>query len=42
MIALIAMVTIAELLIGEAAVSGASLDADAAGARLNISRRIPH
>ena len=36
MIALIAMVTIAELLIGEAAVGGASLDADTAGARLNI------
>jgi hypothetical protein len=42
MIALIAMVTIAELLIGEAAVGGASLDADTAGARLNIARRIPH
>ena len=40
MIALIAMVTIAELLIGEAAVSGASLDADAV-ARLNIARRTP-
>jgi hypothetical protein len=42
MISLIAMVTIAEMLIGEAAVSGASLDADTTGARLNIARRIPH
>jgi hypothetical protein len=40
MIALIAMVTIAELLIGEASVSGASLDADTS-ARLNIARRTP-
>ncbi|HEY6298857.1 MAG TPA: hypothetical protein VIW95_04365 [Candidatus Binatus sp.] len=42
MIALIAMVTIAELLIGEAAVSAASLDADTAGARLNIAPRTSH
>ena len=40
MIALIAMITIAELLIGEPAVSGTSLDADAV-ARLNIARRTP-
>jgi hypothetical protein len=40
MIALIAMVTIAELLIGEAAASGTSLDADSV-ARLNIARRTP-
>jgi hypothetical protein len=40
MIALIAMVTIAELLIGEAAASGTSLDADSV-ARLNVARRTP-
>jgi hypothetical protein len=40
MIALIAMVTIAELLIGEAAVSGAALDADTV-AHLNVARRTP-
>jgi hypothetical protein len=40
MIALIAMVTIAELLIGEAAPSGTSLDANTL-ARLNVARRTP-
>ena len=40
MIALIAMVTIAELLIGEAAVGGTSLDADTV-ANLNVARRTP-
>jgi hypothetical protein len=40
MMALIAMVTIAELLLGEAAASGDALDADAI-ARLNIARRVP-
>ena len=40
MIALIAMVAIAELLLGEAAASGDGLDADTA-ARLNIARRVP-
>jgi hypothetical protein len=40
MIALIAMVTIAELLLGEAAASGDGLDADTI-ARLNIARRVP-
>jgi len=41
MVALIAMVTIAELLMGEAAAGGASLDAETSG-RLNVARRIPH
>jgi hypothetical protein len=40
MVALIAMVTIAELLLGEAAVNGDALDADSL-ARLNIARRTP-
>jgi hypothetical protein len=40
MIALIAMVTIAELLIGEAAVSGTTIDADSV-TRLNVARRTP-
>jgi hypothetical protein len=40
MMALIAMVTIAELLLGEAAASGDGLDADTV-ARLNIARRVP-
>ena len=40
MMALIAMVTIAELLLGEAAANGDALDADTV-ARLNIARRIP-
>jgi len=40
MVALIAMVTIAELLLGEAAVSGDALDADSL-AHLNIARRTP-
>ena len=40
MIALIAMVTIAELLLGEAAASGVALDADTV-ARLNLARRVP-
>ena len=40
MVALIAMVTIAELLLGEAAITGDALDADRL-ARLNIARRTP-
>ena len=40
MVALIAMVTVAELLLGEAAGSGEALDADTP-ARLNIARRTP-
>jgi hypothetical protein len=40
MIALIAMVTIAELLLGESAVNGDALDADRL-ARLSIARRTP-
>ena len=40
MVTLIAMVAIAELLMGEAAGTAASLDADTT-ARLNIARRIP-
>ena len=40
MVTLIAMVTIAELLLGEAADSGGALDADTT-ARLNVARRIP-
>jgi hypothetical protein len=40
MVALIAMVTIAELLLGEAAVSGDAFDADSL-AHLNIARRTP-
>jgi hypothetical protein len=40
MVALIAMVTIAELLLGEAAASGDALDSDTV-TRLNIARRIP-
>ena len=40
MVTLIAMVTIAELLLGEATGTTASLDADTA-ARLNLARRIP-
>ena len=40
MIALIAMVTFAELLLGEAVVSDDALDADTV-ARLNLARRIP-
>ena len=40
MMALIAMVTIAELLLGEAAATGDALDTDAV-ARLNVARRIP-
>jgi hypothetical protein len=40
MVTLIAMVTAAELLLGEAAGTGASLDADTT-ARLNVARRIP-
>ena len=39
MMALIAMVTIAELLLGEAAATGDALDTDAV-ARLNIARRV--
>ena len=41
MVALIAMVTIAELLMGEAAASGASIDPETSG-HLNIARRLPH
>lgn len=40
MITLIAMVAIAELLLGEAAITGDALDADRL-ARLNIARRTP-
>jgi hypothetical protein len=40
MMALIAMVTIAELLLGASAASGDALDADTV-ARLNIARRVP-
>jgi len=40
MIALIAMITIAELLLGDAAVSGDALNTDTV-ARLNIARRTP-
>jgi hypothetical protein len=40
MMALIAMVTIAELLMGEAAASADALDSDTV-ARLNIARRVP-
>ena len=40
MIALIAMVTIAELLVGEAAGSSEALDADTL-ARLNLAQRTP-
>jgi hypothetical protein len=40
MIALITMVAIAELLLGEAAASSNALDADTV-ARMNIARRIP-
>jgi hypothetical protein len=40
MIALIAMVTIAELLLGESAVNGDARDADSL-AHLNIARRTP-
>jgi hypothetical protein len=40
MIALIAMVAIAELLLGEAAVTGNALDADAL-ARVHTARRTP-
>ncbi len=40
MMALIAMVTFAELLLGEAAASADALDADTV-APLNIARRIP-
>jgi hypothetical protein len=40
MIALIAMVAIAELLLGEAAVTGNALDADTL-ARLHTARRTP-
>ena len=40
MMALIAMVTIAELLLGEAAAGGVALDADTV-ARLNLARRVP-
>jgi len=40
MVALIAMVAIAELLIGEARISGASLDGDTR-ADLGIARRLP-
>jgi hypothetical protein len=40
MMALIAMVTFAELLLGEAAARGDALDAETV-ARLNLARRIP-
>jgi hypothetical protein len=40
MMALIAMVTIAELLLGETVASGDALDTDTV-AHLNIARRIP-
>jgi hypothetical protein len=39
MVALIAMVTIAELLVGDAGVSGASLNAESR--HLSVARRIP-
>jgi len=40
MVALIAMVTIAELLMGDAGISGGSLNAESR-AHLSIARRIP-
>ena len=40
MMALIAMVAIAELLLGEASATGDGLDADTV-ARLNLARRVP-
>jgi hypothetical protein len=40
MMALIAMVTIAELLLGETAASGDALDADTL-THLNVARRVP-
>ncbi len=40
MMAVIAMVTVAELLLGEAVANGDALDADTV-ARLNLARRIP-
>ncbi len=40
MVALIAMVTIAELLMGEAGISGTSLDGET-GTHLSTARRMP-